>query len=313
MADQKDQTRVQESKPRWKRFEEFAASIQKQLAPTAVVKHDDRILGKSGTQRQIDVSIRTKTGQFELLIVMDCKDRKTTVDIKEVEEFAGLVEDVRAHKGALICNAGFSDAAKKRATDKGIDLFSAVDVQSVDWPCYLALPALCDFRSLRSYQLRFHHAGIGPFAMPAGDARYIELFREDGQRIDFVLNLLIKAWNASKLPVEPGMHNELRFIEGEVFTKIRETLYGPVEITANTEVEQRLLFGEWPISEAKGFRDEITGAFTTMGITTGSLNMADVEGKWRRIKSLEELAVRPALTLMALDAYPLIQTEGVPP
>ena len=156
-------------RPKWKRFEEFVAGIQKQLAPDAVVEINVRLPGAAGVLRQIDVCIRKQVGQFRLLIVMDCKDWKDPVDVKGVEEFAGLVEDVGANKGAMVCNSGFTPAAKAKARLKGIDLFAAIDAESVDWPVYASLPALCDFRKLRRYNLRFQHNSPGPFKVPNMD------------------------------------------------------------------------------------------------------------------------------------------------
>jgi hypothetical protein len=46
-------------KPKWRRFEELVAQVQKELAPNAVVTHDDRIRGHdSGKPRQISLLSR---------------------------------------------------------------------------------------------------------------------------------------------------------------------------------------------------------------------------------------------------------------
>ena len=96
------------------------------------MRHDERILGKSGVNRQIDVSVRYHLGEFEIFVAVDCKDWQKPVDIGDVGAFADLVEDVRANKGAMVCNAGFTSGAKLRAVEKGIDLFKAVDAETRD-------------------------------------------------------------------------------------------------------------------------------------------------------------------------------------
>jgi hypothetical protein len=49
--------------------------IQKQLSPDAEVIHDVRLPGRqSRRNRQIDVLVRQKIGQYQMLIVLDCKD-----------------------------------------------------------------------------------------------------------------------------------------------------------------------------------------------------------------------------------------------
>ena len=85
-------------------LEILVAKIQKQLAPKAEVLHDVRLDGRlSGTKRQIDVLVRENIGQYEIKIIIDCKDYNTPVDVKGVEEFDGLLRDVGAQKGVLVC------------------------------------------------------------------------------------------------------------------------------------------------------------------------------------------------------------------
>jgi restriction endonuclease Mrr len=94
-------------------LEMLVARIQQQLAPKAEVIHDVKLDGRySGRKRQIDVLMREQIGQYDIKIVIDCKDYKTPVDVKSVEEFYGLLSDVGAHKGVLVCPQGFTTTAK---------------------------------------------------------------------------------------------------------------------------------------------------------------------------------------------------------
>ena len=69
-------------------------------------------------------------GQYTIRIVIDCKDYKTAVDVKELEAFMGLADDVGANKGAMVAACGFTSTAKRRARDAGIDLFRLVDTNN---------------------------------------------------------------------------------------------------------------------------------------------------------------------------------------
>lgn len=63
--------------PKWKRFEKLVAKVQKDLAPKSTVTHNDMIAGKdSGKERQIDVSVKVRTGQYDLLIIIAVKITK---------------------------------------------------------------------------------------------------------------------------------------------------------------------------------------------------------------------------------------------
>jgi hypothetical protein len=78
--------------------------IRQQLAPTAEVLHNVHLPGRhSKTNRQIDVLVRQKIGQYEMLIVLDAKDHARPIDVNGIGEFLALVDDVGAHKGALVC------------------------------------------------------------------------------------------------------------------------------------------------------------------------------------------------------------------
>jgi Restriction endonuclease len=67
----------------------------------------------SGTQRQIDVLMRQQVGHYVMNIVLECKDYKRPVDVKRVEEFHGLLQDVCAQKGALVCPKGFTRSTNR--------------------------------------------------------------------------------------------------------------------------------------------------------------------------------------------------------
>ncbi len=100
----------------------------------------------------------------------------------------------------------------------------------------------------------------------------------------------------------PGEHrvaqlapNPLKFKSGGRFHQ--------ASIAANVLVETRLHFGYWPISKVSGFYDEITGATITRHMEFDNLSMIEVEKNWSRINSVAELAVRPVITLRALDHW----------
>jgi hypothetical protein len=67
-------------------LEKLVAAIQKQLAPASDVQHNVRLDGRrSGVNRQIDVLVSQKVGQYDIRIIIDCKDHKQPVDVKGVE------------------------------------------------------------------------------------------------------------------------------------------------------------------------------------------------------------------------------------
>jgi len=125
----------------WEIYQQLAAQIYAELDPAAVVKHDDRIIGAStGIPRQIDVSIRSKIATHDILIIVQVKDLQTPADVNVVGEFCAVIQDVRAHKGILICSSGFTAAAQTYAESLSIDLCRLVDAKHRRWGIDLRIP-----------------------------------------------------------------------------------------------------------------------------------------------------------------------------
>jgi Restriction endonuclease len=126
---------------RWRRFERLAEKIMRDLTPHAEVKWDDHIVGQdSEAERQIDVSVRWTDGDERHLLVIDAKDWARPADVGNVEKFAGLVKDVRANNGILVCNAGFTRQALVYAKNLCLGLFNLHDAESRDWSRDLTIP-----------------------------------------------------------------------------------------------------------------------------------------------------------------------------
>ncbi|MEZ4240359.1 MAG: restriction endonuclease [Myxococcota bacterium] len=64
--------------------------------------------------RQLDVAAYAE-GDERPVFVADAKHYGEKIDVKDVESFAGMADDVGARFSALIAPAGFTDAAFRRA------------------------------------------------------------------------------------------------------------------------------------------------------------------------------------------------------
>jgi predicted helicase len=100
----------------WRDYEIFITRHFQRLFPEASILHNVRRTGViSKVERQIDILIEGKVAGFNLSIIVDCKYFGKKVDVKDVDEFLGYLHDLRASKGVLITNHGYSDAAYNRA------------------------------------------------------------------------------------------------------------------------------------------------------------------------------------------------------
>ncbi|UYF76549.1 restriction endonuclease [Acinetobacter ursingii] len=84
---------------------------------TTVVPNAKIIGSISGIPRQIDVLLDSKNGESNRRIIVDAKYHKRPIDIKKVEEFEGMMRDVSAQRGILVCPNGYTKAALRRAQE----------------------------------------------------------------------------------------------------------------------------------------------------------------------------------------------------
>jgi hypothetical protein len=290
-------------KPEWQQLELLVAAIQRQLAPGAKITHNAKLPGiQSETTRQIDVLVEQSIGQYPMRIALDCKDYATPVDVKGVEEFYGLVQDVGVHKGALVCPAGFTKSAKKRAKKLQIDLYSPADTDPHKWQVHLALPVLCDFRATR-IGFSISCSAPVPFTMPY---HFLDLsvFDDQDQLLGTIYELATAKWDDGELPVDPGPHEGIEFLPNMV-TKV-ENGHGmlvPVNLTVSLLVSRQKYIGHVPVENLSGLKDEQTGLVITNAFKLRALDPVAVQNGWKKIAEEDELPFQPVLTVLGLHCW----------
>lgn len=100
----------------WKKYETEILEYFQETYPETDILFDQKIQGKySKVSRQIDILIEGEIAGYAIRIAVDCKCFSKKIDVKQVESFCSMVEDVDAHQGILITQKGFSKAAINRA------------------------------------------------------------------------------------------------------------------------------------------------------------------------------------------------------
>jgi hypothetical protein len=119
--------------PKWKKFEKIVAGIHMLQCDGAEVKFDDHIHGRlTGSNRQIDVSVRFANGFYDYLTIVECKDTGRNVGIKEISDLSIKLEDVGAQHGVIVAAEGFQKGAIDLAESKNIETFTLKEIRS-DW------------------------------------------------------------------------------------------------------------------------------------------------------------------------------------
>ena len=285
-------------------LERLVAKIQQDLAPNAEVLHNVMLDGRSsGRKRQIDVLVREHIGQYEISIIIDCKDYKRPVDVKGVEEFWGLFEDVGAQKGVLVCPSGFTASAKARAQDLQIDLYSPIDTDLHKWKVRITMPAICDYRGAA---MGFGLSMSAPYPFQCSQTFYrdTKIYNSEDEPRGTAFQAAIAKWNEAGFPIEPGEYERLPIFE--TLGVRMDNGYGkivPVEIWTSLYVTQELYFGQYPIRKVTGFKDEIRGGLITNAFQIGMIDPDTVINQWKRIDTIEDAPVKPVFTLRGLVGW----------
>lgn len=118
----------------WKDYEKEIFESLKATYQGATITFDQTIKGRySQTDRQIDVLIESYIAGKKIRLIVDGKYFNKNIDVKAVEAFISMVEDVDAKQGILITSKGFSTAAINRAyygpTDVELDILNFDDLK----------------------------------------------------------------------------------------------------------------------------------------------------------------------------------------
>jgi len=121
---------------KWREFERLVARLMSdEYDDSYTVIPNARIKGCiSERKRQIDVLVEYRyNADVSKRIIIDAKDRSRPIDIKEVESFEGLMKDVQANYGILVCSNGYTATALRRAQSHiGMRLITPDEIDSFD-------------------------------------------------------------------------------------------------------------------------------------------------------------------------------------
>lgn len=81
----------------WKEYENEINTYFQETYPETTISYNIKIIGKySKVARQIDILIEGEIAGYNFKIIVDCKYFSRRIDVKQVESFCSMVEDVDA-------------------------------------------------------------------------------------------------------------------------------------------------------------------------------------------------------------------------
>ena len=103
--------------PNWEEVELLTAALHHESTEGAIVTWNDKILG-----RQFDVTVRFSKGGYKYLTIVECKNEKTRLAVKEVEAFVTKSRHVHANKAVMVSTSGYQSGGIDVAQREGIVL-----------------------------------------------------------------------------------------------------------------------------------------------------------------------------------------------
>jgi hypothetical protein len=99
----------------WRNYEDYVFKTLREKYPDHKFERNIRITGKTGAKRQVDIAIWGKVAGHDILAVVDCKYYSKKIDVKDVEMFIGMLDDLKADIGIMVTDNGYTETAKIRA------------------------------------------------------------------------------------------------------------------------------------------------------------------------------------------------------
>jgi hypothetical protein len=251
-----------------KPFEELIYKIYKELEPHATIKLNDMIAGiSSKIEREIDISIRHKIADHEILIIIQAKDHKRSADIKLLGEFDSVIRDVQASKGIIICNAGFTKTAKEYAANRAIGVYSAHDASVKDWQTEIKIPVIRKHTTM-TYDMRipfeitkemkeFYKGKKTKVRMIEGPEGTL-MKKMDGTDTTF-LKEFMNLWQDMKIDLTPGDH--ITVFDAYVDMFGNPDLFPPKPAELAYKVKTRHYLKYFTPIDYRGIKDYVTNKF----------------------------------------------------
>jgi hypothetical protein len=123
----------------WREYEKEVANEFAARYPRSKVTWNVKLPGSlSGIARQIDILVESALAGVPFRTAIDTKMYNRAVDVKDVEEFLGMMADVGVERGFMVTTQGYSPAALERAhrdtADIELDVLSLAEFKEFQSP-----------------------------------------------------------------------------------------------------------------------------------------------------------------------------------
>lgn len=276
-------------------YKAIVSQIFNELKPNAEVRINDSIMGvDSKNNQKIDISIKKETEGQKLLTIVKTYAGKNPIDVPDLNDFYSILNDVRASKGIIISNAGFSDNARHLAPSYGIDLYSIVDAQSKQWKDDIEIPVLY-------IKLKLNMNFLGTLYLEKGDTLpknpvLWTISFDGGKTTQPLVDLFISMWNKNENSRVSGTNYTIDVDKDNFFVLVSENKWvraGEPSLVYNIEQEGFLHY--FKPEEYRAIKDHLSGniapstlymKFKFLKDDTQAIRIDDVDNFKKRTKGV---------------------------
>lgn len=282
-----------------KKFELKALELHKRMCPHAKIEYNYKTVGKnSKIKRQIDFAIFEKVGITNIFIAVECKDLTRPVEIKDIEAFVTVLNDIGAHKGIVISSNGFTEGAINTAKRFDIDLHRLFDEEatSID----LIIPCSIEYKRVTTYTFSIRSRDKEFRFKTIDNINNILIYDTNKKPVELLGTLVKRKFDAFSHTVKLGSHklylnNITLCFDGEFI---------PVDGFIEYEIQGYLEDKKIKLSMLNGFVNEITGEVNASEMISEPIELLTGEN----LKKMEFSNIVPEGKGLPLSVYiePLI-------
>jgi hypothetical protein len=123
---------------RYNIFQDLIASIHKQLASSCQIAESEMFIDpSSGQAREVDLVVRSRVAGYEVVISVECTDRRRLASVEWVEQMCCKHRDLPTNKLVLVSKSGYTKTALLKGRSLGAELLSIEAAKRVDWAKYV--------------------------------------------------------------------------------------------------------------------------------------------------------------------------------
>lgn len=293
-------------------YREIVARIYGDLQADSKIRLRDTITSKSNIiSHTFDLTIRATQAGQAVLTVVNVYPGVAPVDEEGVSTFAKSLEDVRAAKGVMVCNGGFTQSAKLLAPSLGIELASVQDARSRNWREDIKIPVL---RIDRVVHLNFSlEVVLDAGAVVSKSLSGWQFTQDDGKTVFNIVGLFTNLWNNKLIPPPKAAPQQIALDDARLKVWIGNTSGSGIwtNATGLRFVYQCRETGGWlkyfSPTEYLAVKDQLSENIQVMRLNV-QLGPFVPDTTWTRIKSPEAIMKRTKGVLVVVE--PMLEQIG---